>query len=171
MGLASKIYAKSLFELSLDNEIIKTELKSVLETFTSELYTFFSNPAVSINAKLEILDEIFSGKVKHEILAFLKLLAENNRIEQLSEIYVGFVEKLNEVSGILDVEITSALELDNDLKQKILGRLSEKLKKTIEPKWTVSEDIIAGLVIKIGDDVIDTSMKNKLDNLSKYIRS
>jgi len=165
----AKIYAQSLFELNLDKNFVKSELKNVLETFTDELYDFFSNPTIDENVKFEILNDIFQNKVSEEILTFLKLLAEKGRILELSQIYESYIERLNNFENILDVEVVSAIDLDDDLKQKILSKLSEKLHKTIEPKWIVSEDIIAGLVIKIGDEIIDTSLKNKLYNLRKYI--
>ena len=166
----AKIYAQSLFELNLDKNFVKSELKNVLETFTDELYDFFSNPTIDENVKFETLNDIFQNKVSEEILTFLKLLAEKGRILELSQIYESYIERLNNSENILDVEVVSAIDLDDDLKQRISSKLSEKLHKTIEPKWIVSEDIIAGLVIKIGDDIIDTSLKNKLDNLSKFIK-
>ena len=166
----AKIYAQSLFELNLDKNFIKSELKNILETFTDELYGFFANPTIDENVKFETLNDIFQNKVCEEILSFLKLLAEKGRISEIPQIYESFVEKLNNAENILDVEVVSAINLDDDLKQRISSKLSEKLHKTIEPKWIVQEDIIAGLVIKIGDDIIDTSLKNKLENLSKFIK-
>ena len=65
------------------------------------------------------------------------------------------------------VKIVSAIELNEDYKNLIITKLSAKLKKNIHADWQINSDIIAGLVIYVDDHVIDTSIKNKLDSLSK----
>ena len=66
-------------------------------------------------------------------------------------------------------EVISAVEISDDRKQKLVEKLQNKLQKTVIPNWNVDKDIIGGLIIRIGDDVVDNSLRNKLENLSKNI--
>ena len=99
----------------------------------------------------------------------MKILISKNRINEFGGIYADFVEKLNVIHNIQPVKIVSAIELDDNYKNNIVNKLSSKISKTIQPEWCVDKDIIAGLKIKINDDVIDMSLKNRIDKLSKSL--
>jgi F-type H+-transporting ATPase subunit delta len=123
-----------------------------------------------LTKKNEILNEIFNGKINEKTIEFLKLLVEKNRILQFKEILESYKQKLNDINDVKEVEITSAIELTDEFKSKIISKLETKLNKKIVPNWTISEDIISGLVIQFDDTSIDTSLKNKIENLSKVIK-
>ena len=74
---------------------------------------------------------------------------------------------MNKINNIQPVTVTSAIALTDEQKKGIAVKLEEKLKKQVQPRWNVDNGIIAGLIIKINDDVIDTSLKHKIDKISK----
>ena len=162
-------YAEALIAIDIDKSILKEDLLKILDTITDEVYSTFDNPSIPDSIKIEILDNIFKDKINDKILEFLKLLIEKKRINKLKEIYNAFIQKYNEKMNMQEVTVISAVELDNSYKSDIKSKLETKLVKQIHANWVISEDIIGGLVIKLNDTVIDTSLKNKFEKLTKHI--
>ncbi len=129
-----------------------------------------SNPSIDLNVKYSILDEIFKGKIDDKVLQFIKILTEKHRLAEFEEIRDSYIQRVNEFNNIKLVEITSAIELNDDFKTRITAKLGEKLSKTIVPEWKIDSGIISGLVFKIGDDIIDASLLNKVESIGKNIR-
>lgn len=161
-------YAEALFEsgqtFTPDLELINTVIKTSVD-----FVHIMSNPAIDLNVKYSILDEIFKNKIDEKVLQFTKILTEKNRLGEFEQILASYKEKVNDTNGVKRVEITSALELNDALKTKILNKLSEKLNKKIVPEWKIDREIISGLVFKIGDDIVDTSIRNKVESIGKNI--
>lgn len=162
-------YAQALFETGQNFEQDLTLIQQVLAD-SADFTNVISNPAIDLKAKFEILDEIFKDKVNANVLQFIKILAEKNRLNEIEQINSSYIEKVNEHNNIKKVEIISAIELNDETKTKIINKLSEKLNKTIIPTWETNKEIISGLVFKIGDDIIDTSLLNKVESIGKNIR-
>lgn len=162
-------YAEALFETG---KVFAADLNTVLEVMktSADFMNIMSNPAIDLNVKYSILDEIFKNKIDEKVLQFVKILTEKNRISELEEILTAYNERVNEAEGIKPVEITSAIELSEDFKTRITNKLTEKLGKTIIPEWKTDKEIISGLVFKIGDDIVDASLLNKVESIGKNIR-
>lgn len=162
-------YAEALFE---SGQGFSADLNTVLEVIktSADFMHIMSNPAIDLNVKFSILDEIFKNKIDDKVLQFIKILTEKNRLVELEEIRDAYNEKVNEANNIKLVEITSAIELNEDFKTRIINKLGEKLGKTIVPEWKTDKEIISGLVFKIGDDIVDASLLNKIESIGKNIR-
>lgn len=175
ISLTAKNYANALKELAQDNVLsyddILANLESVIEICneSQELQDVLNNPAISDNKKYSIIDEVFCKDVNETIRNFLKILIEKKRFSELKGIVEGFKNVLDEIKNIQRVKVTSAVPLKDEFKTRIEEKLHNKLNKQIVADWSVDEDIIGGLVIKINDDIIDSSLKNKLENLSKNL--
>ena len=104
-----------------------------------------------------------------KIRDFLKILIEKKRFKELEGIVAAYQEELDKINNLQRVEVISAVELDDNSKQRIIEKLQKRLQKNVIAQWQTDEEIIGGLVVKINDDVIDSSLKNKLENLSKNI--
>lgn len=166
---SSQNYAQALFETGHDFEKDLETVQQVLSC-CADFKNVISNPAVDLKTKYEILDEIFKENVNANVLQFIKILTEKNRLNEFEQIKSSYIEKVNEHNNIKKVEIISAIELNDETKTKIINKLSEKLNKTIVPTWETNKEIISGLVFKIGDDIIDTSLLNKVESIGKNIR-
>lgn len=175
ISLSAKNYSKALVEMVRDNVISFEDLSKDLATVSEILETSqdlrltLENPTVSEEVKSQIVEEVFKNEVHPQVVSFLKVLIDKNRFSEFSQIKADYEIKLDDVNKIQAVEITSAVELSEEYRERILQKLSEKLQKNIRPNWKVDENIIAGLIYRINDNVIDTSIKNKLDKLNKNL--
>ena len=170
----SKNYANALLTSAKESnstELIKQQFEQIIETIniSYDLKVVMDNSSVTYTKKKEILDELFSGKIDIKILNLLKILVEKNRFSEIQNIYSAYVEMTEKLSNTKNVEIISSVNLDDKVKDKILNKLQEKLNSNIVPNWQTDENIIAGLIFKIDDYVIDTSVASKLTNLGKNI--
>ena len=100
---------------------------------------------------------------------FIFALNLRKRVPIISEIAKEFEKELERIKNIARVNVTSAIELNNDLKDQIKAKIAEKLSKEIIVEWGVDSDIIAGLIFKIDELIVDNSIKHKLEDLSKTI--
>ncbi len=175
ISLSAKNYSKALVEMVRDNVISFEDLSKDLATVSEILETSqdlrltLENPTVSEEVKSQIVEEVFKNEVHPQVVSFLKVLIDKNRFSEFSQIKADYEIKLDDVNKIQAVEITSAVELNEEYRERILQKLGEKLQKNIRPNWKVDENIIAGLIYRINDNVIDTSIKSKLDKLNKNL--
>lgn len=175
ISLSAKNYSKALVEMVRDNVISFEDLSKDLATVSEILETSqdlrltLENPTVSEEVKSQIIEEVFKNEVHPQVVSFLKVLIDKNRFSEFSQIKADYEIKLDDVNKIQAVDITSAVELSEEYRERILQKLSEKLQKNIRPNWKVDENIIAGLIYRINDNVIDTSIKSKLDKLNKNL--
>ena len=167
----SKTYAKALMESGVEPNFLKNQLEEIIETINSsyDLKIVMANSSISVSKKLEIIDSIFGNKIDQKLLNFLKILIEKNRFDELNAINKSFNHMLEDMSNRKTVEITSPIELNFENKSNVLFKLEHKLKCEIKPIWKIDKNLIAGLTFKIDDCVIDTSVRAKLENLSKSI--
>lgn len=175
ISLSAKNYSKALVEMVRDNVISFEDLSKDLATVSEILETSqdlrltLENPTVSEAVKSQIVEEVFKNEVHLQVVNFLMVLIDKNRFSEFPQIKADYEIKLDDVNKIQSVEITSAVELSDEYRERILQKLSEKLQKNIRPNWKVDENIIAGLIYRINDNVIDTSIKSKLDKLNKNL--
>ncbi|MBR6099153.1 ATP synthase F1 subunit delta [bacterium] len=175
ISAAAKNYAEALIEIAqsgkLSYDALAADLEVVNGAFSSseDLTLAIENPAIDIKVKNDIIDGVFGGKVSVEIINFLKILVDKKRISEFSQIYAEFKNKYYFVQNIQPVTIISAIALNNDQKKQITDKLAAKLNKKIITAWETDADIIAGITVKINDNVLDMSLKNRLEKLSKSL--
>lgn len=170
----SKNYAKALLEVARENnseELFRNQLEEILNVLKSshDLSIVMANSSISTSKKIEILNSIFSDKIDEKMMNLLKILVEKGRFDEFEGIYNSYTELFNKLSNKRNVEIISSIPLHFEEKTNVLFKLEHKLQCEITPHWTVDESIIAGLIIKFDDYVIDSSIRNKIENLSKKI--
>ena len=173
--LISKRYSDALVELtkstSLSYDKISSELVIVANTLSQsqDLNDFFNNPIISTEDKKDVIEKVFSNEIDPLMVNFLKVIVDKNRFSAFSEITSAFKEAVDKSNNISRVTVTSAVNLSDDAKNRLKNKLEEKMHKTVTLDWEIDPKIIAGLVIQMGDNIIDTSLKNKLEDLSKNI--
>jgi F-type H+-transporting ATPase subunit delta len=172
--IVAKRYSSALMKLaSNDSELngIYENLVLVYETIDAsyELKTFISHPSFSKPSKKEILAEIFSGKISKDILNFLYILLDRNRIFALGAIINSLKDSMNKKYNILVIRAISAVELSDEMKAKLKSKLEAIYQKQINLAATVDENLLAGMVLKIGDKTIDGSVKTRLDSMKRAL--
>lgn len=171
----AKRYSDALIEIINDGKLTYKKASSDLNLIEStlkqsaDLDKFLTNPLISSADKKEIINRVFSEDVDAVIINFLKVLVDKDRFEAFGEIVVTYNEALDKINNLSRIQVTSAIELSEDTKNRLKNKLEAKLQKTVALDWEINSGIIAGLVIKMGDNVIDTSLKHKLEDLSKTI--
>lgn len=173
--LIAQRYADSLVKIAKDGKLtfekISADLNLIKDILTQskDLMEVLINPVVSVEDKKEIIDKVFSGEIDVLIINFLKVLVDKNRFNAFSEVLNSYNESLDDINNICRIKVTSAVEMSSDAKQKLKIKLEEKTKKNVILDMDINPDIIAGLIIKICDNVIDMSLKHKLEDLSRSI--
>lgn len=170
----AKRYADALFSSAKDSEEIQKvfdDLKLVESTIVSsaELKDFLEKPVISHNDKKDVIIQVFKAFIADTALNFLLLLVDNNRFNLFESAVSEYSNKLDEINNITKVRIISAVDLNDDMKSKLIQKLEQKVSKKVVAEYELKPEIIAGLVIEINDKTVDTSLKTKLSNLKKQL--
>jgi F-type H+-transporting ATPase subunit delta len=177
-NIVARRYARALFALGQKQG--EKELKaygedlakivSVLEG-APELVRVFKNPIFNVDEKKKILKQLFAkikpGKV---VSNFCFLLAEKSRLDCLSEIQAYYSKLLDEFEGIVRGEIVTAIKLADNIKEEIAGKLEKQSGLKVVLDYNVDQDILGGLLLKVGDKVLDASIRAQLQILKENIK-
>ena len=172
---AANNYAKALDELAqsgaVNYDILDADMRTLYDVLSgsTDLQTVMENPSINIETKFDIINTIFQGKVSSEIINFLKILIEKKRISEFPQIYAKFKNNLYNRKNIQPATIVSAVKLNEMQKQLIVEKLSKKLNKTIISNWIIDNNIIAGIQIKIDDNILDLSLRHRIEKLNKSL--
>lgn len=170
--LVSKTYGEALFELSMEQDCALAYLdqvkaiRKVLED-NSEFDRLILHPGIPKQEKIDMIGQVFDSQVNGEMAGFLKLVVQKERYSELKSIFRYFEEKVKEVMKIGVAVVTTAVELSDDQKKRVEARLLETTDyKEMEMHYQVDPAIIGGMLIRIGDRVMDSSIRTKLEVLT-----
>ncbi len=170
--LVSKVYAEALFDVAIELEqldLIEQQLQSVCQLFNEnpEYYELYRAPNIALDERKAILDQSFSGKIAPELMNFLKLLLDKNRGFYILQIGEEFQELVEIHKGIIKGVVHVTCTLTDDQIKRLEVKLSESTGKQVLLKQKIDPEIIGGLVVHLGDKVIDNSLKKKLDDMKE----
>ncbi|MDP4179838.1 MAG: F0F1 ATP synthase subunit delta [Bacillota bacterium] len=175
MPLIDRRYAEALELIaSKNNEVdsFQDELKEVVNLYKNgtEFKYFLDNPEIKIDTKKEIIKNIFSKSLKKEMVNFLLLLLDKGRIKFLPGIYEEFVKLADIRRNMLNITIYSAANLDESQINKLRDKYG-KLYNASKVKATAKIDpsLIGGIKVKIGDKVIDGSLKGRFESIREIL--
>jgi F-type H+-transporting ATPase subunit delta len=168
-----QVYARALFEAAMDNgalDPIQEQLSIWADALgeNKQLQTFFFSPRFSSTEKKDAIRKIIDGG-DERFLNFLELLAERHRLPATFRIRRAFDELWREEHKLLPVEVTSAVQLDEALVSSIGERIETQTGRRIELTSRVDPDIIGGLVLRVGNKVLDASIHGRLERLRRQI--
>ena len=173
--LISKTYGEALFEVAMEGQKTDLFLQEAQDILTildenPDLDKLMKHPKVSRQEKEQVLDNVFLGNVSREMTGFMKLLINKDRYSELPKIFEYLIERIKEERKIGTAYVTTAVELTEEKKESIKNRLLETTEyKTMEMVYEVDESIIGGMIIRIKDRVVDTSVRTKLDEMKKQL--
>lgn len=163
-------YAKAAFEFAqASNDLANwSDMLTFCAAVISDktLAKFLDNPGLTRSEAATAMLKITDGKVDAKGENFIKLLAENKRLELLPAIAELFEENKALYEKTVDVEITSAADLSEDQLKNLGIRLTEKLGRQVNINSQTDNSLIGGMLIRAGDTVIDATLRGKLDELS-----
>lgn len=167
------VYARSLFEVAKEAgklDPVREQLGQLADALDSErtLQIFFFSPYFSTQEKEEGLQKAISG-ADAIFLNFLRLLIEKHRMPALMRIRRAFDKLWQEENKLLPVQVTSAVELDKSTVKQIGDRISEQTGRKVELSSRVEPDILGGIVVQVGNQVLDASIRYRLERLRKQV--
>jgi ATP synthase F1 delta subunit len=167
------VYARSLFEVAQEQgklDDVRDQLGEFADALDAnqEMQVFFFSPYFSTQEKEEGLDKVVTG-AEPTVLNFLKLLIEKHRMPAVFRIRRELDELWRHENKRLRVEVTSAIELDKKTVKQIGDRIAEETGQKIELSEHVEPDILGGLVVRVGNSIIDASIRARLDSLRKQV--
>lgn len=173
--LVSKTYGEALFEVAIEEQKADLFLKEAQDILAildqnPELDKLMKHPKISKQEKTDILDKVFQNDVSAEISGFMKLLVNKERYGELPKIFEYLIDRIKEERKIGVAFVTTAVELSEEKQTAITNRLLETTSyKTMEMHYEVDEAIIGGMIIRIKDRVVDSSVRTKLEEMKKQL--
>lgn len=172
----SAVYAKSLLELASDQkqaEPIGQELRELRQVVEADplFNDFFSDPSVGRDKRAKIVDDVMGSRVSPLLRNFIHVANEHNVLRHLSQISEVYDELLDELLGKVEVDVTVAQKLNADQLENVRQRVSQAIKKDAIIHQYVDEAIIGGMVLRVGDQVIDGSVRAQLDAMRQKLLS
>ncbi|MDX6643160.1 MAG: F-type H+-transporting ATPase subunit delta [Solirubrobacteraceae bacterium] len=169
----AEVYARSLFEVAKEHEVLD-EVHEQLEEFADELdknrelQMFFFSPYFSSQENKDGIAKVLDG-ADERFVRFLELLAERHRLPVLFRIRRVFDELWAEENKLLPVTITSAVELDDETVQQIGKQIEEQTGRRVELSTEVDPDVIGGLAMRVGNVVMDSTVRSRLERLRREV--
>ncbi|HWP33200.1 MAG TPA: ATP synthase F1 subunit delta [Solirubrobacterales bacterium] len=173
MSEAARVYAEALFDVAKEKgklDAIRDELGQFVDALGSdhELQVFFFSPYFSSTEKSEGLQRAVSG-ADPELLNFLELLIEKQRMAEAFRIRRAFDELWKQENKQIDVTVTSAVQLDPAVVEKIGTEIERQTGQKVSPVSRVDEGIVGGIVLQVGNMVLDASIHSRLEKLRKSV--
>lgn len=169
----AEVYARALFEAAKENDALERVHDELAEFVAAldesrDLQLFFFSPYFSSEEKKDAVDRVLDG-AEERFVNFLKLLAERHRMPVLFRIRRDFDRLWAEEKKLLEVSVTSAVELDDGLVKEIGERIEEQTDREVELSSQVDPYVLGGLVVRVGNMVLDASVRNRLEQLRKQV--
>lgn len=173
--LIEKVYGEALFELALEEGRMESLLQEVQEVkqvllANPELAKLMQHPGVPEDEKEQILEEIWGERVSREITGLMLLLLKKEHYKELPQVLDYFIAQVQEKEKIGIAYVKTAVPLSKEQESRVEKRLLETTSyKSFEMHFDVDASLIGGMVIRIGDRVLDSSVRTKLQNLSRQL--
>jgi F-type H+-transporting ATPase subunit delta len=169
----AEVYSRAVFEVAKEHGVldrVHDELGEFAEALGSDrnLQVFFFSPYFSSEEKRDGVGRVVTD-ADPRLVNFLMLLAERHRMPALFRIRRAFDSLWAEENRLLAVTVTSAVELDRELVQDIGRRIEQQTGRRVELSAIVDPDVLGGLVVRVGNMVLDATVRNRLEQLRKQV--
>lgn len=167
------VYAKALLgaaENAGNADAVVDELEALVGDVLNKLPQLdevLKSPRLSHAEREPIIDKAFGGRLSPTTLTFLKVVSRHGRLDCLRAISRSARKQLNTVRGRVEVIVETAQPLSNPLRDRIIGRLTELLGRQVVLSAEVNEDLLGGLVVRVGDTVYDASLAARLKRMQE----
>lgn len=173
--LISKTYGEALYTLAIEENKVDEffeEVVGVLEILLNnqEFSNLLNHPKIGKEEKEQVMENVFKGRILDELVGFFRLIIIKDRYSEMIPILKYFIAKIKEFKGIGIANVETALPLTEAQKKQIEEKLLETTSfQKMEMHYRVDSALIGGMVIRIGDRVVDSSIRTKLSELQKQL--
>uniref|UniRef100_A0A7S2ZSB2 ATP synthase subunit delta, chloroplastic n=1 Tax=Rhodosorus marinus TaxID=101924 RepID=A0A7S2ZSB2_9RHOD len=165
-------YAEALLDTIGSGTDVTKEIKLIANTLSnsSELQALFSNPMVTSEAKKDLLEKAFGKEINPKLLIFLKVLADRKRLNMLDAVIEKYLEIAYENANITLAKVVASVPLSNEQQQALISKIKAMTQSSeVELLTQVDSDLIGGLTIQIGSQVIDTSLQGQIKQMASHL--
>jgi F-type H+-transporting ATPase subunit delta len=169
----AQVYGRSLFQAALERgvlDLLREQLGQFADALDTqrELAVFFFSPYFSSKEKQQSLSTLLEG-ADEIFLNFLSLLIENHRMPVIFRIRQEYDRLWDEENRTLPVEITSAIALDEATTESLGRTIGERAGRKVTLAARVDPDILGGIIIRVGNSILDASIRNRLEQLRRHV--
>jgi F-type H+-transporting ATPase subunit delta len=173
MADAARVYAEALFEVGRDKgnlDALQQQLGQFADAVdrNRELQVFFFSPYLSTAEKQEGIEKAITG-AEPELVNFLELLVDKHRMTEVFRIRRQLDELWKQENRRIDVTVTSAVELDPAVVEKIGQEVERQTEEKVDLSSRVDSEILGGIVLQVGNMVLDASIRSRLEKLRKSV--
>ena len=177
MSAVAERYAAALADVAVgrkNSETIKRNLAAFVEAFSSvaDLRNALESPALNAEVKRKVIAEV-AGKMGLDVAVrnFIYLVVDHRRTEILPEMEEAFLSELNERLGIVEAEVTSAHELNDDEKRQLRTVLEQRTGKKVEARFQIDGALLGGAIVRLGSTIYDGSVRDQLKRLREQLET
>lgn len=173
--LAASTYGEALFSLAVEEnkvDALYQEAKTVIQLLeeNTDFVKLLTHPKIAKEEKAGIIEQTFKGKVMDELTGLLNMVVLKGHSKEISAILLYFTEQVKEYKKIGTAYVTTAVELNDKQKADIVAKLIETTSyEEMEMHYAVDSSLIGGMLIRIGDRIVDSSIKTKLNDLARVL--
>ena len=172
----SNYYAQAVFNVARAENMVdqvEDELRQLKDDITNnlELKKNLTDPSIENYEKIKVMLEILGDDGSKAIKSFAAMMVILDAIDSFEQTYKDFVELANQLKRQVSIEVISVIELDKEILNEIKENVDKKTGLDVRIKNVLDKNIIGGIVIKIGDKVIDLSIKDKLEDLKNKLKA
>lgn len=173
--LVSKTYGDALFEVAqesgnLDGYLEEVKAVKAAMDENPELFKLMTHPKIVKEEKIKVIEDIFSDKVSAELVGLMRMIVDKGHFAQMTDVLDYFIDRVKEDKSIGTAYVTSAVKLSEKQQAAVEKRLLETTKYVrFEMNYVVDPALIGGMVIRIGDRVVDSSIRTKLSALTREL--
>jgi ATP synthase F1 delta subunit len=169
----AQVYGRSLFEVAQEQDkldLLREQLGQFADALSEnrDLELFFFSPYFSTAEKQASLQKLLEG-ADERLLSFLDLLIENHRMPVIFRIRREYERLWEQEKQLLPVVLTSAVALDERTVADLSAQIGERTGRTVELTTEVQPDILGGIVVRIGNSILDASIRNRLEQLRAHV--
>ncbi len=176
----AQVYGRALFEVAEEQgkvDVLREQLGQFADALertdrssASELRLFFFSPYFSTAEKQQALDGLLEG-ADEAFVGFLSLLIENHRMPVIFRVRREYERLWAEANRVLPVQVTSAIELDEATTESIGASIGQSTSRKVTLSTRVDPDILGGIVVRVGNSILDASIRSRLEQLRKQVAS
>ena len=168
-------YSKAIFQSAVGKknlDMVNSDMILLMEVCsTPEMKELLQSPVIRPSKKSEILHAVFKGNVEDITLSLIDLVVLNGRENYLTAIARVFISETRKYKGITEVKLTTAVPVNDKIRTQITELVKRVFDTKVDLKEAVDKDIIGGFVLKIEDNFMDASVRNKLRKIKKELTS
>jgi len=168
-------YSRALFETALEKKIlddIDRDMKLILEIcHIPEFRELLESPIIRPSNKIKILNSVIGKNLDKLTVSLIELVVKNGREKYLQAIARVFIHNTLEFKGITECQLTSAVAVDSYITKQVKDLISDLFRTKVDLNENIDESIIGGFILKVSDNYIDASVRNKLRKIRKGLES